>query len=777
NVLWQDTRLVVTNDVLLRGALLTEAHSSPFSVHPCSTKMYHDLKQYFWWSGMKRDVATFVSKFLIYQQVKIEHQRASGLLQQLDIPVWKWDEISMDFVTGLPQTQRRHDAIWVVVDRLTKSAHFLPIRKDYSVSRLAKIFQQESYDYTVPRQRLYQTDTHVSRLVFGKVCRKLGEPGSRNWDNYICLVEFAYNNSWHASIKCAPFEMLHGIPVMDVTRETGVISLTDLQILVPSSPRVPLRATLIQFALLVDVDTKESVVDLQADKKPGASGHVFAITEGQAANTSGSLGLRRFFRYAMFIIYSIYVMYCRYIRSLGIMLSRISFHVLYGRTDFESWQQCIHLYFLGKDNGVNILKSMDESPFKMGKFKETLVEGSLHLRPEHDKVFAYLTPEEKERFKVDIRAMNMLLQGLPKDIYTLINHYTGAKDIWDNVKMLLEGSEITKDERESQLYDDFEHFHQNKGETIYEYYVSLLSWQRFGQLMACAGSDTRPPMLDRTDFESWQQRIHLSYLGKDNGVNILNSIDEGPFKMGKFKETLAEGVEGALHLGPERDRVFADLPPEEKERFKVDIRSELTKDERESQLYDDFAHLQQNKGETIHEYYVMFTKLINDMRNIKMTMPKMQLNSKNVNNMLPKWGRFVTTVKLNRGLKSSNYNHMYAYLKQHKAHVNENNMMLERHTQHAIDPLALENGVVLDEEQLLFIAGGYTNTFDYDVDEAPVQDLAFNKDNTMFMENLSSTDPIYDNVGPSYDSDILSEVQAHDNYVDNVGEYHEVHKM
>nr|GFD43430.1 transposon Ty3-I Gag-Pol polyprotein [Tanacetum cinerariifolium] len=90
--------------------------------------MYHDLKQYFWWIGMKRDVATFVSKCLICQQVKIEHQRASGLLQQLDIPVWKWDGISMDFVTGLPQTQRRHDAIWVVVDRLTK---------------LAEIFQQE----------------------------------------------------------------------------------------------------------------------------------------------------------------------------------------------------------------------------------------------------------------------------------------------------------------------------------------------------------------------------------------------------------------------------------------------------------------------------------------------------------------------------------------------------------------------------------------------------------------------------------------------------------
>nr|GEX69500.1 retrotransposon protein, putative, Ty3-gypsy subclass [Tanacetum cinerariifolium] len=101
NVLWQGTRLCVPNDDALREALLTEAHSSLFSIHPGSTKMYHDLKQHFWWSGMKGDVAM------------------------------------------LPRTQRRHDAIWVVVDRLTKSAHFLPIRKDYSVSRMAEIFQQE----------------------------------------------------------------------------------------------------------------------------------------------------------------------------------------------------------------------------------------------------------------------------------------------------------------------------------------------------------------------------------------------------------------------------------------------------------------------------------------------------------------------------------------------------------------------------------------------------------------------------------------------------------
>ncbi|GKD73166.1 hypothetical protein Tco_1331448 [Tanacetum coccineum] len=209
-----------------------------------------------------------------------------------------------------------------------------------------------------------------------------------------------------------------------------------------------------------------------------------------------------------------------------------------------------------------------------------------------------------------------------------------------------------------------------------------------------AGSDTRPPMLDRTDFESWQQRIRLYCLGKDNGENIMKSITEGPFQMGTFIQTPAEDAEeteGALQLGPERARVFTDLSAEEKERYKADIRatnillqgipkdiytlinhytdakdiwdnvkmilegSELTKDDRESQLYDEFERFCQIKGETIHVYYVRFSKLINDMRNIKMTMSRMQLNSKFVNNMLPEWSRFITEVKLNRGLKESNF--------------------------------------------------------------------------------------------------------------------------
>nr|GEU94307.1 integrase, catalytic region, zinc finger, CCHC-type, peptidase aspartic, catalytic [Tanacetum cinerariifolium] len=323
------------------------------------------------------------------------------------------------------------------------------------------------------------------------------------------------------------------------------------------------------------------------------------------------------------------------------------------------------------------------------------------------------------------------------------------------------------------------------------------------EYIQCAGFDTRPPMLDRTDFASWKQCIRLYCQGKENRVNILKSIDEGSFQIGTVREPLVEGTEGAPYLGPKRPRVYSDLYPEEKDRYNADIKatnillqelpkdiytiinhytdtkdtwdnvkmllegSELTKEDRESKLYDDFEHFRQHKGETIHDYYVRFVKLINDMRNIKMTMSRMQLNSKFVNNMLPEWVQDARVVVQNvqgrqnrgqgtnpRGGGAAGYGGVHNRV----GNANLDKMLLIQ---------AQENEVALDEEQLLFLAGGQDNAIDEDAPTAQ----------TKFMAILSSADPVYDAASPSYDSNILSEVHDHDHYQDVVCEHHEEHVM
>nr|GEX59331.1 hypothetical protein [Tanacetum cinerariifolium] len=466
------------------------------------------------------------------------------------------------------------------------------------------------------------------------------------------------------------------------------------------------------------------------------------------------------------------------------------------------------LYCRGKDNGVNILKSIEEGPYILGTFRETLdesTEGTPQFGLERPRVYSDLNSNERDRYNADIRATNILLQGLPKDIYTLTNHYTDAKNIWDNVKMLFEGFELTKEDRESQLYDDFEHFRQHKEESINDYYVrfsKLINDMRNIKMtmpklqlnskfvnnmlpewdIQCAGSDTRPPMFDRTDITSWQQRIRLYCRGKKNGVNILKSIDEGAYQIGTVREPLAEGIEGAPQLGPERPRVYSDLSPEEKDRYNADIRATnillqgLPKD-----IYTLINHYIDAKDiwdnvKMLLEGSKLTKKDRESQLNIKMTMSRMQLNSKFVNNMLPEWGKFVTAVKLNRGLRDSNYDQLNqatvqdgrvvvqnvqgrqnrgqgmnpwgggaaeyggvqnrvgnanlgqarqvkCYNCNGKGHIARNCTQPKRpqNSEYCKDKMLLmqaqENGVALDAKQLLFLAGGQDNAFDDDVDE------------------------------------------------------------
>nr|GEW86796.1 retrovirus-related Pol polyprotein from transposon TNT 1-94 [Tanacetum cinerariifolium] len=300
-------------------------------------------------------------------------------------------------------------------------------------------------------------------------------------------------------------------------------------------------------------------------------------------------------------------------------------------------------------------------------------------------------------------------------------------------------------------------------------------------------------MLDRIDFASWQQRIRLYCRGKENGVNILKSINEGPYQIGTVRETLAESTEGAPQFGPERPRVYSNLTPEEKDRF---------------------------------------AKLINDMRNIKMTMFRRQLNSNFVNNMLPKWGRFVmaSSTQVPPPLADSsspaedlieNLTNTLALLTQsYITFLPQTNNQL-RTSSNAKNQATVQDGrVVVQNVQRRpnrgqgmnprgrsavgyggaqnrvgnvnpgqarpvkcyncngtrkrssfgrrTVAADDCDAFDSDVDEAPTAQ-------TMFMANLSSADPVTDEAGPSYDWDILSEVPDYEHYQDAACAHHEGH--
>jgi hypothetical protein len=138
--LWYKKHICVPDLKEIRESILREAHDSAYSIHLGITKMYHDLKSRYWWYGMKRAIAEYVALCDNCQRVKAECQRPARLLQPLKIPEWKREEISMDFIVDLPKTQNGYDSIWVIVDRLSKVAHFISVKTTYKASKLAKLY-------------------------------------------------------------------------------------------------------------------------------------------------------------------------------------------------------------------------------------------------------------------------------------------------------------------------------------------------------------------------------------------------------------------------------------------------------------------------------------------------------------------------------------------------------------------------------------------------------------------------------------------------------------
>ncbi|GJW84225.1 putative reverse transcriptase domain-containing protein [Tanacetum coccineum] len=194
-----------------------------------------------------RDIAIYVSKCLTCAKVKAEHQRPSGLLQQPEIPEWKWDKITTDLITKLHMPRSGHDAIWVIVDRLTKSAYFLAIRKDFSTKKLARLYidvivARHGVPMSIILNRDERFTSHFWQTTLEDMLRACVIDFGGSWDVHLPLAEFSYNNSYHSSIRCAPFETLYGrkcrSPVL--WAEIGEGSLIGLELVLETTNKVVL---------------------------------------------------------------------------------------------------------------------------------------------------------------------------------------------------------------------------------------------------------------------------------------------------------------------------------------------------------------------------------------------------------------------------------------------------------------------------------------------------------------------------------------------------------
>jgi hypothetical protein len=223
--------------------ILDEAHTFGYSIHLGSTKMYHDLRQQFWWTRMKCEAARYVSECDTCRKVKPDYMKSGGSLQPLSILDWKWDDISMDFNVALSLTACKFHSILVIVDQLTKSDHFIPVHTKYRVEKYAKIYITHMLCLLgVPKMIIYDRGSQFVTRFWEKLHASLGthliqssayhlrmdgqtervnqilqdmlracvmeHPDS--WDKNLPWVEFSYNNSYQESLKMAPFEVLYG---------------------------------------------------------------------------------------------------------------------------------------------------------------------------------------------------------------------------------------------------------------------------------------------------------------------------------------------------------------------------------------------------------------------------------------------------------------------------------------------------------------------------------------------------------------------------------------
>ncbi|GJV24176.1 putative reverse transcriptase domain-containing protein [Tanacetum coccineum] len=202
----------------LRALIMHESYKSKYSIHPGSDKMYQDLKKLYWWPNMKAKITTYVSKCLMCAKVKVEYQKPSGLLVQPEIPQWKWKNITMDFVAKLPKTTTSQDTIWVIVDQLTKSAHFIPIREDDLLEKLTRQYLKEVVSrHEVPVSIISDRDGKFTSHFWWslhKVLEIIHETTKKIIQIKIRIQAAREHQKSYANVRQKPFEFQVGDKVM-----------------------------------------------------------------------------------------------------------------------------------------------------------------------------------------------------------------------------------------------------------------------------------------------------------------------------------------------------------------------------------------------------------------------------------------------------------------------------------------------------------------------------------------------------------------------------------
>ncbi|GJV72946.1 putative reverse transcriptase domain-containing protein [Tanacetum coccineum] len=236
---------------------------------------------------MKADIAIYVSKCLTCAKVKVEHQRPSGLLVQPEIPQWKWDNITRDFIIKLPKSSQGYDTIWVIVDRLTKSAIFVPMRETDPMEKLASMYLKEALGTNLDMSTAYhpQTDGQSERTIQTLediLCACVIDFG-KGWVNHFPLVEFSYNNIYHASIKAALFEALYGRKCRSPMcwAEVGEVQLSGPEIVHETTEKIIQIKQIIQAAR----DRQKSYTDLKSKPMDFQVGDRVSLIDNPALDT------------------------------------------------------------------------------------------------------------------------------------------------------------------------------------------------------------------------------------------------------------------------------------------------------------------------------------------------------------------------------------------------------------------------------------------------------------------------------------------------------------